>query len=510
MTTEKPVAAAQYLRMSTEHQQYSLENQSAAIQRYAELHGFKVVETYVDTAKSGVTLRRRTGLQRLLQDVVGAKAYHAILVYDVSRWGRFQDTDEAAHYEFLCKSAGAPVHYCAETFANDGSLPSLIMKALKRTMAGEYSRELGVKVLAGQKRLALLGFKQGGLPGYGLRRMLVSPNKIPKQSLNLGERKSIATDRVVLVPGPNAEVECVKDIFRMLTIEKRTVYSIAMELNKRGVPYVNNSTWDYQAVFNILTHPKYAGYCVFARTSRKLYTPTVRLPRSQWVLTRDAFEPLVDIETFEGAQAVLQARTINKSDDEVLGSLRELLRQKGRLSHVLVHNSPITPSPSTYRHRFGSLRRAYRLIGYEHPDRIKGLESRQGTFALRDELFARILGMFPGKFSITKPSARWRSKLRTEEGRIVSVLIARAIRPWQAAVRWVVNPVPAEGQNVTLLVRLNEANNDFMDFHVFSKINTSLRYWLSRNDWRLRNGKRLQRLSKLYDVVDEMTHTLSR
>ncbi len=44
------------------------------------------------------------------------------------------------------------MHYCAETFANDGTLPSLIMKALKRTMAGEYSRELGVKVLAGQKR----------------------------------------------------------------------------------------------------------------------------------------------------------------------------------------------------------------------------------------------------------------------------------------------------------------------------------------------------------------------
>jgi len=104
------------------------------------------------------------------------------------------------------------VHYCAETFANDGTLPSLIMKALKRTMAGEYSRELGVKVLAGQKRLALLGYKQGGMPGYGLRRMLVSPAGVPKQVLNSGERKSITTDRVILVPGPADEVQCVKDI----------------------------------------------------------------------------------------------------------------------------------------------------------------------------------------------------------------------------------------------------------------------------------------------------------
>lgn len=118
----------------------------------------------------------RHGLRQLLRDVVdGTPEYRAILVYDVSRWGRFQDTDESAHYEFLCKSAGVPVHYCAEQFSNDGSLPSLIIKTLKRTMAAEYSREMGVKIVAGQKRLTLLGFKQGGAAGYGLRRMLLSP-----------------------------------------------------------------------------------------------------------------------------------------------------------------------------------------------------------------------------------------------------------------------------------------------------------------------------------------------
>ena len=141
------VPAAQYLRMSSEHQQYSLENQCAAIRRYAESHGFEVVATYSDAAKTGVVIRNRAALLQLVKDVVGgAVPYRAILVYDVSRWGRFQDSDEAAHYEFVCKLAGVPVHYCAETFANDGTMPSLIMKALKRTMAGEYSRELGVKV----------------------------------------------------------------------------------------------------------------------------------------------------------------------------------------------------------------------------------------------------------------------------------------------------------------------------------------------------------------------------
>ena len=37
------VPAAQYLLISTEHQQFSLENQSTAIRKYAESHGFEVV-----------------------------------------------------------------------------------------------------------------------------------------------------------------------------------------------------------------------------------------------------------------------------------------------------------------------------------------------------------------------------------------------------------------------------------------------------------------------------------
>src|SRR5262245_7273171 len=132
------IPAAQYLRRSTEHQQYSLQNQEAKIKEYAERYGFEIVRTYSD-GKSGLVLKRRSGLRALLQEVVsGIVPYRAILVDDVSRWGRFQDNDESAHYEFLCRSTGTPIHYCAEEFSNDGSVSSHILKALKRSMAGEY------------------------------------------------------------------------------------------------------------------------------------------------------------------------------------------------------------------------------------------------------------------------------------------------------------------------------------------------------------------------------------
>jgi len=71
----------------------------------------------------------------------------------VSRWGRFQDSDEAAHYEFICRQAGVPIHYCGETFQNDGMMPSAIMKTLKRVTAAEFSRELSEKVTLAMTRM---------------------------------------------------------------------------------------------------------------------------------------------------------------------------------------------------------------------------------------------------------------------------------------------------------------------------------------------------------------------
>src|ERR1700730_9059929 len=184
--TQGPIRAVEYVRMSTEHQKYSTENQGEIIRRYAEQRGLALVRTYEDSGKSGLRIDGRDALKRLIDDVrSGVADFSAILVYDVSRWGRFQDADESAYYEFICKEAGIAVHYCAEQFENDGSLSATIIKSMKRAMAGEYSRELSVKVFAGQCRLIGLGFRQGGMAGYGLRRQLIVEDQQPKGELTM-------------------------------------------------------------------------------------------------------------------------------------------------------------------------------------------------------------------------------------------------------------------------------------------------------------------------------------
>jgi DNA invertase Pin-like site-specific DNA recombinase len=204
--------AAEYVRMSTDQQSFSIQHQRAANAAYAALHGFEIVRTYADEGVSGVRLNGRHALKQLLADVLGGQAdFTTILTHDVSRWGRFQDPDQGAHYEFICRESGVQVVYCAEPFENDGSLTSTLVKHLKRAMAAEYSRELSAKVSLAQSRFAQAGFWQGGPPGFALRRQIVNANGSLGAILQAGQGK-VRGERVVVTLGPPAEVEIVRTI----------------------------------------------------------------------------------------------------------------------------------------------------------------------------------------------------------------------------------------------------------------------------------------------------------
>ena len=67
-----------------------------------------------------------------------------------------------------------------------------------------------------------MGFKQGGTAGFGLRRMLVDQAGQQKAMLKMGEQKSLQTDRVILVPGPEDEVKMVRWIYRVFLEDGKT------------------------------------------------------------------------------------------------------------------------------------------------------------------------------------------------------------------------------------------------------------------------------------------------
>jgi len=360
------IRAAQYLRMSTDRQTYSIENQRDAIADYADLMGYDIVATYEDAGRSGLNIERRPALRRLLSDVESGQAdFETVVVYDVSRWGRFQNIDESASYEYRCQRAGVRIEYCAEQFANDGSVGSDVLKAIKRSMAAELSRMLSQKTFIGQTRVVKMGFRGGGYAGYGLRRVLVDAAGKPKATLKRREWKALASDRVILVPGPKAEIAIVRWIFRQFVNGKLEV-QIARELNERGVVTDLERPWTTATVRSIVRNEKYIGNNVWNRTSERLHTNRVRNPPSAWIRANNVSEPLVSRKLFERAQAIAKARATRVSNDQLLTDLAHLLEERGALSGKIINATASGgPTKSMYIHRFGTLQAAYDLVGYQ-------------------------------------------------------------------------------------------------------------------------------------------------
>ncbi|WP_177176040.1 recombinase family protein [Sphingopyxis sp. YR583] len=363
--------AAQYIRMSTEHQRYSPDNQRTAIAAFAARRGFDIVETYIDAGRSGLTLARRPALKQLFADVLSGQAkFRAILVLDVSRWGRFQDTDQSAHYEYMCRAAGVQVHYCTEPFDNDGDPLSSMMKHMKRVMAAEYSRELSVKISRAQRQQAGLGYKQGGDPPLGLRRQVVDESGAPRMILARGQRKALSTDKVVYVRGPASEIALVRNIFRLFVEEKLRLGQIEKWLNARDKRQANGKPWTTSAVRRLLMQDLYAGRYVFGKRSNNLGRPSYT-PPSHWV-TADVMVPVVTNEIFRAAERRLKSITRRVySTEEIETGLERLLAERGHLSGRFIQQCSYLPSPEAIDTRYGSLAAAFRTVGFEIPSRIK-------------------------------------------------------------------------------------------------------------------------------------------
>ncbi|WP_296595002.1 recombinase family protein [Phenylobacterium sp.] len=356
--------AAQYVRMSTDNQRYSIAYQTSANASFALEHGFEVVKSYEDAGISGLGLRRRSGLQQLLRDVLGGTpAFEAVLVYDVSRWGRFQDTDESAHYEFLCRSAGVEVIYTAEPFSNDGSLASALVKHLKRAMAAEFSRELSVKVSRTKLGIAGQGYWVGGRAPFGLVRTMVAPDGQVRGVLQAGQRKDIKGHRVVLTPGPPHEVALVRRIFQMFSRGLISTREIARLLNAEGA-FDSDRPWTTLRVRLLLKNEAYAGAVVIGKSTYRLGEVTRRSP-ADWVRVPDAFEPIVSPGLFAAAQRRFRVSHGDATDAELLAELRAALRRHGRLSAAIIDGDRDCHCTEIFRRRFGSLLHAYQAIGYQ-------------------------------------------------------------------------------------------------------------------------------------------------
>lgn len=462
--------AAEYVRMSTEHQQYSTENQRDRIREYAQRRQIGIVRTYTDAGKSGLRIEGRPALQQLIHDVQSGKAdFQVILVYDVSRWGRFQDADESAYYEYVCKRAGIRVAYCAEQFENDDSPISTIVKGVKRAMAGEYSRELSAKVFAGQCKLIEIGYRQGGPAGYALRRTLIDQSHVVKGELHRGEQKSLQTDRVILMPGPEEEVRTVNRIYGWFVEEGLNEHQIAHRLNAAMIRTDLGRHWTRATVHQVLTNEKYIGNNVYNRVSFKLKKLRVVNPPSMWIRKDGAFHPVVAPEVFFTAQGIIRARARRYTDDQLIDRLRVLFLDRGRLSSLLIDETEGMPSSSVYSLRFGGLVRAYKLVGFT-PDRdYRHIEVNRLLRQMHPDVVAQALSEIAkvGGTVMQEPDT---DILVVNHEFTVSIVMSRCLSVGAGHNRWKIRFDTSLMPDITVGVRLDRDNATLLDYFLLPRL----------------------------------------
>lgn len=490
------------MRMSTRNQKYSLENQLAAIAKYADCRGIEVTKTYADVAKSGMSLVGRPALARLLADIVSGSAnFELVLVYDVSRWGRFQDTDESAHYEFLCNQAGVSIRYCAEDF-DDNGMGSRLLKSLKRAMAAEYLRELSVKTFEGQCRTVHQGYRPGGMAPYGLKRILLDENGIRKCALLPGQYKNIKSERVILAPGRPEEITTVRRIFNLFVLEQKSKDTIAKTLNQEGAtggPHNPSGIWQRARVHNILVNENYIGTIVFNRRTQRLQTPSKQNPADKWVRCERAFEGLIEPKLFHAAQKLVLERRRRRSDGEMLDELSMLRQRVGKLSKAKIDECPDVYDSSVYRRRFGSLWNAYALIGHtpsQKPSRLRNHDRVNSAF---DDLRVAVIAQIEASGATAKDAAH-RSLLKINDHFTLRIVLLtprlrldrRGSRHWRLLVRTQMD------HDLTLAARLDDTDFAILDYYLLPQFAfDGITVALGDSSWARYNSFRIASLKPL-------------
>ncbi len=349
-----------YRHSMQESQENSIPIQREHVREWAQEHGIEIIKEFADYGKSGLSIEHREQFSDMLDNWVKKRDdFDYVLVFDVSRWGRFQDTDLSAAYSAECKKHGKTVVYTSIGMPRDDDPLYPVYIGFERFRAAQYSRELSGKVFNGCKKVAEQGFRPGGTPPYGLRRLLLDEAREPVQVLKPGQRKSIQNQRVTLTPGGEEEVKVIRRIFTEFAKDRKQEREIADGLNRDGIPSPGKALWDAGKVRHILTNELYIGTMVYNKTSQRLLSPSRRNPKEEWVRTSGAFEGIIPKELYWQAQEIFEERRRRYDPVHMLERLKHISREHGIVTRNLVNADLESPSACSYAKRFGSMDMAF-------------------------------------------------------------------------------------------------------------------------------------------------------
>lgn len=310
---------------------------------------FESITEYVDDGHTG-TDANREDFQRLLADVMSGKI-NCVIVKDLSRFAR-NYSDAGSLIDNLFVQMGVRFISLAEnvdSYKNPDSVSNIIVP-ITNVMNDNYCYQTSKKIRQVFDYKRRNGQYIGAFAPYGYV-------KHPK-------------DKHRLIVDPDA-AENVKLIFTML-IQGSSKRAIALYLNEHGVPSpsaykvqkglpvstrgYDDPMWGARMIHSILTNPTYTGDLAQGRSRVKRYKvhQIEAVPREEWVEVAGTHEAIIDYETFDKVQALLQrdTRTSPKGREVHLFSGFLKCADCGRaITRCVGKNNNVYYSCSTYKNR---------------------------------------------------------------------------------------------------------------------------------------------------------------
>jgi hypothetical protein len=298
---------------------------------------------------------------------------------------------------------------------------------------------------------------------------LIDPSGEKKAMLKMGEQKSIQTDRVVLVAGPDEEVAAVRRIYHEFITGGKMESEIAARLNAQGIVTDYGRAWNRATVHQVLTNEKYIGNNVYSRTSCKLKKKHVNNPPEQWIRADGVYAGIVRQELFLRAREIILARSRKFTDEEMLEQLRAVLSKHGRISGILIDEMDGLPSSTAFSHRFGTLVNAYRLIGYDPGIDFSFIEENRRLRKRHPEIVAEVVQ----KITALGAHATWNIEtelLEVNHEMCVSIVLCRHTQTGAGSSRWLIRLDASARPDITVAVRMDAMNEGIRDYYVLPAI----------------------------------------
>ncbi len=273
----------------------SIKNQKAMLGKYAQEHGYKNPQFYVDDGYSGTNFNR-PDFQRMIKDIEAGKV-KTVIVKDMSRFGR--DYLKVGYYTEIFFGE-RNVHFIAVNDGVDNNNEYDSDFTPFRNIINEwYAKDTSKKVRAVLKAKGNSGKPLCNCPPYGYYKDSTNKDKLLVDEYGANVVREIYS-LCLQGYGPT-------QIARILT--ERKVDSPVIWKSKIGVKYnlekfETPEIWSTRAVVGILSNPLYLGHTVNFRTSKKSYKSKqiIFRPKEDWVVFENTHEAIIDQDTFDTVQ----------------------------------------------------------------------------------------------------------------------------------------------------------------------------------------------------------------